>query len=49
MVKIKVTRHEWAKLLNRGRLVGGFKLVSHNKCEAVVYDEKRKVSFVCCK
>lgn len=49
MVKIKLKRHEWTKLLSRGKLIGGFKLVSNNKCEAIVYDERRKVSFVCCK
>lgn len=49
MVKIKLTRHEWIKLLNRGRLIGGFTLVSHTKCEAIVYDEKLNTYFVCCK
>ena len=48
-MKIKLTRAEWTKLLSRGRLVGGFSLVSHTKCEAVVHDEKLNTYIVVCR
>jgi len=48
-MKIKLNRWEWKKLLRRGRLTGGFKLLRNSKTEAVVLDENHQTLLVVCR